>query len=40
MSLSGARDFEFNAVSDLIAHLSFLIQKRYPRKQKNERSRK
>ena len=40
MSLSRARDFEFNAVSDLIAHLSFLIQKRYPRKQKNERSRK
>ena len=27
MSLSGARDFEFLAVSDLIAHLSFLIKK-------------
>ena len=27
MSLSGARDFEFNAVSNLIAHLSFLIKK-------------
>ena len=27
MSLSGARDFQFNAVSDLIAHLSFLIKK-------------
>ena len=27
MSLSGARDFEFNAVSDLITHLSFLIKK-------------
>ena len=27
MSLSGARNFEFNAVSNLIAHLSFLIKK-------------
>ena len=27
MSLSGAIDFEFNAVSNLIAHLSFLIKK-------------
>ena len=27
MSLSGARDFEFNVFSDLIAHLSFLIKK-------------
>ena len=27
MSLSGARDIEFNAVSNLIAHLSFLIKK-------------
>ena len=26
MSLSGARNFEFDAVSDFIAHLSFVIR--------------
>ena len=27
MTLSGARDFQFDAVSDLIAHVSFLLKK-------------
>ena len=40
MSSSGARDCEFNADSDLIAHLPFLINKDTLENKKNERSRK
>ena len=42
MSLSSARNFEFDAVSNFIAHLSFIIKKNTieKKKKKNERNRK
>ena len=40
MTLSGARDFKFDAVSDLIARLSILLTHAALGNKKNERNRK
>ena len=38
MTFSGARELKFDDVSDLIAHVSFLLKKSYRRKYKKDRT--